>query len=160
MICEICGSEVKHLTTVVVDRATLDVCDRCARFGKPVQKRKKAERPEPSRRRTTGSRKSRPGIVNEMEVVDGYGSKIRSARERKGLTQEELGKKVSEKSSTIHRLESESLAPSISLAKKLERYLKIELLEEPGSIGEIDMSSHSGSDDVTLGEMIRIKKKD
>ena len=161
MICEICGSEVRHLRTVVVDRATLDVCDRCSRFGKPVEVRPGPDRASKAPRRATGSKKASVGRKTaDFDVIDGYGAKIRSARERKGLTQEDLGKKVSEKSSTIHRLESETLAPSIALARKLERFLKISLLEEAGLEEEITSSVHSDGDNITLGEVIRVRKKD
>ena len=161
MICEICGAEVRHITTVIVDRATLDVCDRCARFGKPVESRPTSEKGRVTPRRATGSRKASAGKTrSDFDVVDGYGGLIRSARERKGLTQEDLGKRVNEKNSTIHRLESESLAPSIALAKKLERFLKIHLLEKAGLEEEIETAVHSSNDNITLGEMIRVRKKE
>ncbi len=161
MICEICGAEVRHLTKVIVDRATLEVCDRCARFGKPVETPvPHQERGRKAPRRATGSRKSSSSTSTvEYDVVDGYGSVIRAARERIGLTQEELGKKVSEKASTIHRLESESLAPSIALARKLERFLKIRLLERVGAEEELVTGTQPSSDEVTLGEVIRLKKR-
>ena len=161
MICEICGSEVRHLRTVVVDRATLDVCDRCSRFGKPVEARPRPDKAPKVQRRATGSKKASIGRnTADFDVIDGYGAQIRSARERKGLTQEDLGKKVSEKSSTIHRLESETLAPSIALARKLERFLKITLLEKAGLEEDIATSVHSTNDNITLGEVIRVRKKD
>ncbi len=161
MICEICGSEVRHLRTVLVDRATLDVCDRCARFGKPVESRPKHEQAKKAPRRATGSRRASVGRTpTDYDVVDGYGSLIRSAREKKGLTQEDLGKRVSEKTSTIHRLESETLAPSIALARKLERFLKVKLLEKAGLEEEVATSIHSTDEDITLGEVIQVRKKD
>ncbi len=159
MICEICGSEVRRLTTVLVDRATLEVCDRCSRFGTPVES-PAVEKGKGAIRRATGSRRASGAQSKpEYDVIDGYGGLIRSARERLGLTQEDLGKKVSEKSSTIHRLESESLAPSIALARKLERFLKIRLLEKEGLEEEIVTDTHPTEGDVTLGEVIQVKKK-
>jgi putative transcription factor len=161
MICEICGSEVRHLRTVVVDRATLDVCDRCARFGKPVDVRPSAGKEKGAPRRATGSRRTSVGrIQSDMDVVDGYGPLIRSAREKKGLTQEDLGKRVSEKASTIHRLESESLAPSIALARKLERFLKIKLLEKAGLEEEVATSLQHSDENITLGEVLKVRKKE
>ena len=157
MICEICGSEVRHLRTVVVDRATLDVCDRCSRFGKPVETRPAPDKQGRAPRRATGSRSASVGrIQTDYDVVDGYGALIRSAREKRGLTQEDLGKKAS----TIHRLESESLAPSIALARKLERFLKVRLLEQAGLEEEVASSLTSTDESITLGEVIKVRKKD
>ena len=44
------------------------------------------------------------------------------------LTQKELGQKVGERTSTISLLERGKLKPSIPMARKLERTLKIVLL--------------------------------
>ena len=53
---------------------------------------------------------------------------IKRARERLGLSQEELGLRINEKPSVIRLLEVGKLKPNDSLARKMENYLKIELL--------------------------------
>ena len=47
------------------------------------------------------------------------------------LSQEELGLKINEKSSVIRTLESGKLKPTDTLAKKIERFLKIKILITP-----------------------------
>ena len=53
---------------------------------------------------------------------------MRKARELRNLSQEELGLKINEKSSVIRTLESGKLKPTDTLAKKIERFLKIKIL--------------------------------
>ncbi len=52
---------------------------------------------------------------------------IKTARESLGLSQEELGMKINEKPSVISHLETGSMKPEDSLARKLEHFLKIQL---------------------------------
>jgi uncharacterized protein (TIGR00270 family) len=61
------------------------------------------------------------------EIAAGYGATIRAARERKGLTIEELGKMVFEKASFLHRIEAETAKPDRGLAKKLENALGVKI---------------------------------
>jgi putative transcription factor len=67
----------------------------------------------------------------ELEVVEGFGEVVKGARERLGLTQEELGRRIGEKASVVRRIESEEMVPDITLAKKLEHTLKVKLLTRP-----------------------------
>jgi putative transcription factor len=65
-----------------------------------------------------------------LEVVDDYAVLVRKNREKKELTQDQLGEKINEKGSVISRIESGHMAPDIKIAKKLERFFSINLLEE------------------------------
>jgi putative transcription factor len=69
--------------------------------------------------------------------VPDYNAVVKKARERLGLTQEELGRRVGEKASVISKIETGRLRPSVMLARKLEHVLRIKLLE---SIEEVESS--------------------
>ena len=72
-------------------------------------------------------------------VVSDYAQKIRKAREKMGLTQEEFAKKLAEKWSIMQKIESGQFKPSIEMARKLERILNIELIEQYSEGGEIPL---------------------
>ena len=120
--CDVCGAEGR-LVRALIEGTELNVCQNCAKFGKilkaPVMFVKKGavikheQKPEPL----------------EIIVPD-YSTLIRKKREEMGLTQEDFAKKINEKISVIHNLESGKLEPSIDLARKLERSLGIRLVEE------------------------------
>jgi putative transcription factor len=83
-------------------------------------------------RRTTLARTPPPlSPESELEVRRDYAKVLREAREKMGLTQEELGKKINEKASVISHLEGGKLKPDIALARKLEHFFKIKLLVTP-----------------------------
>lgn len=63
------------------------------------------------------------------ELVDDYGSVIRRAREKRGMSQEELALEIREKVSLLKKIEREDLVPEDSTRKKLERVLGITLTE-------------------------------
>ena len=67
----------------------------------------------------------------EVDLVNGFSHLIRQARERMGISQEELGQKTNEKPSVIRLVESGRLKPNDILIRKLERFLKIKLLVTP-----------------------------
>ncbi len=94
-----------------------------------------------------------------QEIVEGYDSKIRQAREKLGLTHEELGKKINEKASVLSKLETGKMTPNNLLVTKLEHVLKIKLLvpikEEKISQG----FPKSPNRETTLGDLIQLNKK-
>jgi len=145
MICDMCGSQ-GEMFRAEVEGAILNLCGKCSKFGKvlgqvkaaSVEKMKRREEPE----------------VAQI-ITSEYPAKIRAARERLGLTQKEFASRLNEKESLIHQLESGSMEPSIILARKLERFLRVRLVEEY-------QESHSAQKGAreqgfTLGDFIRKK---
>jgi len=135
-----CGKSIHgtaHL--VIVEGTELNVCDECARYGHEVKRVPKSTptattppgrggggisiRTQPKRRR--------PDMFDQMtdELVDDYGSVIRRAREKRGMSQEELALEIREKVSLLKKIEREDLVPEDSTRKKLERVLGIILTE-------------------------------
>ena len=79
-------------------------------------------------------RRRRDLFGEDLELVDDFGEVVRRARAGLGLTQEELAKQVGEKLTVIKKIEAGEFKPPISLARKLERILRVRLLiptEEP-----------------------------
>lgn len=125
--CEICSNPIRgQADSVEVDGAIFRVCTICSTLGKSVKK--------PKEHKVQGSKL--PRIVsayksyeeNEMELRTDFNKVIKNAREKKGLSQEELGQKISEKISVIKHLESGTLKPNDILSRKIERFLTIQLL--------------------------------
>jgi putative transcription factor len=66
-----------------------------------------------------------------MKEVDlEFNEKIRQGREERGLSQVELAKNLNERASLIKKLERGEVLPTEKVRKKLEKYLKINLLED------------------------------
>jgi putative transcription factor len=116
MECEVCGRPIvgkPHLA--LIEGATMNVCSECATLGRIIE--------EPTRREQPSSYEE----IAELEIVEDYPAMIRRARERMGLKQEELAKRLAERASVVQRLESGKLRPDERLLSKLERALGIKL---------------------------------
>ena len=144
MNCELCGKR-KELVLALVENSEMKVCSDCAKFGKVLREIKEVEEEEKK--------------VEEEEFVEGivedYSKLIKDKREKMGLKQEELAKKLNLKESIIHKIEIGDLEPSIELSKRLENFLRIKLITEYNvkykKIGVNDRV-------MTLGDLIGNKK--
>ena len=136
------------MVKALIEGTELDVCSNCARFGKILHKPNPAVI-EKAIRKKQMPKKEEPDLV----IVPDYGRIIKEKRERKGLKQEELAKAISERESLIQKIESGHLEPSIRLARKLESFLKIRLVEEYQEKRIIGQDSRSGT--LTIGDLIK-----
>jgi transcriptional regulator with XRE-family HTH domain len=60
------------------------------------------------------------------------GSRIRAARERAGLSQPALGRKLNKCTSTVHRWETDRCEPSVSTLKHVAAVLRVSVAELVG----------------------------
>ena len=147
MTCDMCGKDTK-LFKVKIENAIMNVCEKCSKFGEILSEIVKEEK-EPIKKK----------IEKEIiEIIkDGYGLMIKKAREKMGLKQEELAKKIKEKTSVIHKLENELIEPNLELAKKLEKFLRIKLIEYYEDKESKVESTDSG--EITIGDLLNDKSK-
>lgn len=87
------------------------------------------------------------------ELATDYDERVRNARERAGLSQDELAQQLNEKSSLIRKIEQGDTLPTDDIQAKLERNLDIDLTTS-GSSDETEWSSDSSSDGYTLGDVV------
>ncbi|MFH1331832.1 MAG: multiprotein bridging factor aMBF1 [archaeon] len=156
--CDMCGREGPTVRAIV-DGSMMEVCSRCARYGNVIavapQKVEFSEPPKPRQVVPVKKPEPQPMII----LVSDYAARVRSAREKMLYNQEELAKAVAEKVSVIHKIESSQLEPPVSVARKLELFLKIKLLEEikkddSGKPKRLDFKDNA----LTIGDLIRLRK--
>ncbi len=144
-VCELCGKGTE-LFRAMVEGSELNVCAPCGKFGKMLKK------PVMQVRHSPVQKAPEPSEV----VVSDYALRIRSAREQSGMTQKEFALKLNEKESIIHKLENGLFVPPIDLAKKLERLLRIKLVEIEEE--EKPEAAKKSSGPLTIGDIINLKK--
>lgn len=173
MRCEVCGRKIHGKPVkALIEGAQLTVCGECAKHGiitweepekpspllpKPEAKPKKVAIPKPPIAAGVGTQ--RAGEVS-LELVEDYDVKVRQAREKMGLTHEELGKKINEKVSVLKKIETRKIKPDNRLAAKLEHALRIKLLV-PASEDKVPALtvSKQPSRPLTLGDLVQLDKE-
>ncbi|HHN81964.1 MAG TPA: TIGR00270 family protein [Methanomicrobia archaeon] len=162
MLCEICGKEFKGKGfKILVEGAELTVCYSCQKFGTSPGSRSRVPRGAPPQQRGTGpaQRPRSPSPqqkARSLELVEDYNDIVKNKREEMGLSQADLGKRISEKESLIHRVETKSIRPTNKVARKLEKELDVTLLE---SVGDVEVESKTSiNKGLTISDIIKFKK--
>ncbi|MBI2663983.1 TIGR00270 family protein [Candidatus Woesearchaeota archaeon] len=148
MNCDMCGREAE-MFKAVIEGSEMSVCSECAKYGHVVGKLQ-IEAVEPKRPQIQAKAEAVEAVVNN------FGQLLKRKREQLGLSQKEFAKKIAEKESTLHKLETGTIAPQIERARKLEKMLGLKLVEE---VQDMQFSRKGSSAVVTLGDMVKIKKR-
>ncbi|NVM43463.1 MAG: TIGR00270 family protein [Candidatus Lokiarchaeota archaeon] len=164
--CPICGGKIwGRGEKVLIEGAKIVVCQSCAQFGVKIKLKTKIA---PSNKGLYPKPKSsvtkvvRPREIEEsVEIVSDYVTKIRKARNSRGLNQDQFAQKLNEKPSLLRRIEAGKVEPTIKLAKKIEDVYNIKLLKqvdeiEPTAKQSQYMKKANGS---SLGDIAYVKKK-
>lgn len=141
MECELCGSKNATRRTKI-DNAILTTCEDCVRFGEEIP---------------TVELKPTKKVIPKLEgleklVKPNFHKLIKNERAKRNLTQEDLAKKLNEKSSIIKRIE-DGWEPSINVIKKLERFFNIKLIEE---VEEKQIEKKTDKTKLTIGDVVEV----
>ena len=151
--CDLCGKTTESLAKTIIEGVQLDVCGDCAKFGKVIAAVKRPSAKEQHKQYI----KQHQAKEETIELlVENYAEIIKKKREEIGLTQKEFANRINEKESTVHKIETGSFEPQLGLAKKLEKFLGVKLIEQHEEKYEKLRKSRIGG--FTLGDFIKIKR--
>ena len=167
MRCEVCGQKIRtDPIRAEIEGAKLTVCIECSKHGRVLTHEEVDIATRPTGKPLTSGpmkvfkKKITARVELTTEVVEGYGPQIRKAREKLGLSHEDLGMKINEKASVLRKIEMGKMSPNDMLVTKLEHVLKIKLLapiseEKVPPVEAPKMASR----ELTLGDLIQFDKK-
>jgi putative transcription factor len=165
--CEVCGRKINGKPiTAMIEGAKLTVCVACSKHGEICREEPKPKlilqrlRATPAQPRMQMSKPQAPSVDTSQELVENYHVKIRQAREKLGLSHEDLGKRINEKVSLLRKIETGKMTPDNRLASLLERTLKIKLIvpAKEEKVPRTKISKTAGHE-LTLGDLIKLDKK-
>lgn len=153
MQCELCGKECPTCHEAKVDGVPMMLCPQCGRHG---ERGESINVTAPIKRYITQKvKRSRPkDIYQKMEkdLISDYHDVIKKARKKKGLSREDLGFKIGERTVTIAKIENGDFRPSDKTIAKLEKELGIPLLEKVNTITPGHTQKGTA---LTLGDFIK-----
>lgn len=161
MLCEMCSAQNATLK-IDVEGSRLNVCEKCSKYGRIISRITQAPLAV-GKKKGNAFKEEAPVPKKKTESVQiikpDFAKTVKTAREKTGLTQEEFSKRINERESVIHNVESGRMKPDLELARKLERALKISLVDtvevEPGVQDEHEKKRGPGG--LTIGDLISIK---
>jgi putative transcription factor len=169
--CEVCGRKIYGKPVkALIEGAKLTVCSECSKHGTIIWEEETKEtkqtatlKPKPKvtqaptlKAQTTG--RAQTVLGGTLELVDDFDVRVRQAREKLGLTHEELGKRINEKVSVLKKIEKRKIKPDDKLAAKLEHALRIKLLV-PTSEEKVPVAtSKPSSRGLTIGDIIQFDR--
>jgi len=137
--CELCGAEGvstkrAKIAKPVGHNSILECCNRCIEsMGLIVEAVRTPTYVPPTETQSSVSGKGISGVdimtKDEVELANDFHSRIRNARKHRGLSQEELAKRMNEKIATIQKTEN-GIRPTDSLLNKFAKALDIKLFVE------------------------------
>ena len=152
MACDMCGKDGSLFTTRI-EGAIMKVCASCKSYGEVLD--------APNSHKPTFKRRSKRPVFREEEstdrIVTDFAEIIRHARQGKHVEMEKFAKELNEKESLLKHIEAGKTKPSFRVAKKLEKALNIKLIES--EIGGIEVPQSQNTGGMTIGDMIKIRKK-
>ncbi len=165
--CEVCGRKIRTTpVTALIEGARLTVCPECSKHGKIVVEEEKVALPTTLKTpipqthiHLQPKKASKASVDTGNELVDDYDAKIRQAREKTGLSHEDLGKKINEKASVLRKIETRKMAPDNTLVAKLEHTLKIKLIAQVADEKVVKKETKAPSRELSLGDLIKIDDK-
>ncbi|ENN96568.1 hypothetical protein J422_01560 [Methanocaldococcus villosus KIN24-T80] len=158
-MCELCGKLTDKLYKVIIEGSEMMVCEKCKKFGKTPKTYSRIGKKIPTRDVKTEKRivkRPRRDLFDKLvELREDYGDVIREAREKLGLSIEELARRLKIKATVLQKFERYELEPNEKEIKLLEKELKINLLANPQ---EETIESSSEEESFTLGHFLKFKK--
>ena len=115
MRCDLCGNS-GELFSSIVENSLMNICNKCLRFGKLVERNKNFDVNDVIKRKS---------VEQQTEFLkQNYNLIIKEYRESLKLTQDELAQKLNEKSSIIQKIENKNFIPNNILIQKIENFFR------------------------------------
>ena len=144
--CDLCGKD-SELFKARIEGSLVDACERCSRFGEVLWKLEEIK-PEIKSRKIEEE--------DSESIIENYDKIIRKERERRGLKQDELALKLNERESLIRKIENKEIMPSLRIAKKLETFFDVKLIENISN-NKFEIK-RTEARSFTLGDVIKQKE--
>ena len=154
--CEMCGKE-SELFITDIESTRMNVCSGCAGFGKKIRRvEPEIKARKQKKQQKIAAEQQEPEII-QMIVLD-YPQIIKRKREQMGMKQKEFARFIAERESLLHSMEVGKFKPSLKQALKLEKILKIKLIEDVEET-KSEFAKTDGGERLTLGDFIKKKGK-
>ena len=155
LYCEVCGMEIKGPAyRAEVDGVEMTLCPSCYYKLSRSGRAKLVRRRGGEKRRVARPRRPR---IEMYDLVSDYDARIRSAREARGWSTRVLAQKLRISEAMLKKIEAGRMRPTIDLARRIEKLLKIELLV-PSEVEAEEEYTGPPPTSLTLGDIVVVRR--
>jgi len=145
-----------------VEGSRLNVCEKCSSYGRIIARITAAASPKAEKKKATeevlAAQKIAQKSTETVQIIKpDFAKIIREAREKTGLNQEEFSKKINERESLLNKIESGHIKPDLEMARKLEKALKVSIVDSVEIEPVVSSEKKKGPEGLTIGDLIRVK---
>jgi len=133
--CEICGRTSENRTAIHVSGVEFRVCNNCLNLGPVVRQAAASAAGTIKKQNSVVETNIAPIVHSEEEfLIDNYGEMVRQAREILKLKQSDVARRINEKESVIHGVETGKHTPDFKLARKFETFYGVKLVRKESEL--------------------------
>lgn len=154
-----CGRNSNEYYRGLVEKTSMILCSACARFASKKTKIMQQSISKKKQKSQTYNTKAPQRASIVQLIVPDYAKKIKQAREKQNLKQEELAGQLAIKTSLLHSFEASKKSPAMDLARKLEKKLHITLIMQYEEDKKNISIKGKSSGPLTLGDLIKKRTK-
>lgn len=152
--CELCGKSSESLVNIKTAGTNMNVCYNCKNMGKETEKKENK----------TFMFKKNKYEQTQLDVVSNSLSLINSSLAKKGINLHQLARAINVKESSLNKYFSGKIKLDLDIARKLENFFEIKLLEEIETINPRDYmqnedDENNSSQNLSLGDLIKKQLK-
>lgn len=153
-VCEVCGRSTPKVIAII-EGATLRVCKECAKAGRVIDKiyTHKSKGDDKEER---AYKRAKP--ITTEDIVENYSGMIRKKRQELKIPIPVMAERLKEKESYLYGIENGSIKPSIDTAKKIGKFLGINIIEEvevePAAYGSKKRQEKTKGEKATLEDYL------
>ncbi|MFH1394302.1 MAG: multiprotein-bridging factor 1 family protein [Candidatus Micrarchaeota archaeon] len=152
--CDICGRDDVR-AVVLIEGAKMLACGGCMRGGKVLHRLTEEDEGMPAIQI-----KEKAPMGESRDIVEGYGRIIKNARDKARIPVAVVAERISEKESYLDAIENGRIMPTFQVARKLEKELKVKLIEEADrSVGTSTPAATQRFSEPTLADALLNQKR-
>ncbi len=159
-----CGSEKGPFFQADVEGTRMVLCSKCVRYASNAKKIFDDSVVDKKKKPVKKSSSTPQPLINDSFEEDDviqlirpdFGVVVKRARERLGLKQSDLARKLAVKESFLHSIETGHHEPDFELARKLEKHLRVSLIQDFKDEG-VSSSNRASSGPLTIADIIKKK---
>lgn len=142
--CELCGNKTSQIKKAKIMGSVMNVCEKCINYGTSLEQIDNLKNQNTHKTPRKENFKNKKKEETELQIINEATKKIQQSMSQKNLNIKNFSRAINVKESTLNKIMSKKLELDITTARKIEKFLKINLITKTEiKNNEIDMEDNA-----------------